>query len=59
MTCANCGTHEGDLVNIVACPRPETYTLPGESWRCSLPFHDYQRDAHVVPWEQREMLLTD
>jgi hypothetical protein len=53
MDCASCGSTAVDPVCIVACPVMNKVAL---TWHCSLPFHDYARDAHVVPWEQREML---
>lgn len=54
MDCAQCGSTSVELVCIVACPtewsKDRTFSP------CSLPFHDYERDCHVVPWEQRDML---
>lgn len=57
--CASCGSSLVELVSIVACPGVTGYTLPGERLAsCALPFHDDQRGGvHVVPWEQRDMLL--
>jgi hypothetical protein len=53
--CADCGSSMVDLVNIVACPIESPSPQRGGRM-CSLPFHDYERDCHVVPWEQRDML---
>jgi hypothetical protein len=61
MSCARCGSTNVDPVCLVACPTPHRSprNLDELMRGCVLPFHDYARDAHVVPWEKRDLLVFD